>query len=112
MGDGADAPREQVRRAAKVDGNHAEIVKALREVGARTVYLREPVDLLVGFRGINLLLEVKDLTASRKDKLSAAEQAFFDTWPGQRAVVTSPEEAVRVVVEAGRPSEPMKGGNP
>lgn len=53
-----------MRRAARVDANQAAIAEALRSCGA-TVQLIHTVgkgcpDLLVGFGGINLLLEVKD----------------------------------------------------
>jgi hypothetical protein len=93
-----------LRRAARTDGNHDETLAALRELGAKTHYLREPVDLLVGFRGVNVLLELKDgaLPPSHR-QLTAQEVQFIGTWPGLVYVVTSPEEAVRVVAEAARP---------
>jgi hypothetical protein len=94
-----------MRRAARVDGNHDEVIDALRRIGAKAVYLRAPVDLLVGFRGVNALLEVKDgrLPPSHR-QLTADERDFIATWPGTVHVVTSAEEAVRVVVEAARPA--------
>lgn len=93
-----------MRRAARTDGNHADVVAALRGIGAAAWYLREPVDLLVGFRGINLLLEIKDGTKPPSERaLTAKEAEFIATWPGQRAVVLSAEEAVAVVLEAARP---------
>lgn len=52
------------RRAAKVDDNHGEIVRALRAVGAFVVDLSSVggscPDLLVGHRGRWVLIEVKD----------------------------------------------------
>lgn len=93
-----------MRRASRVDGNHEEIVKALRKIGARTIYLREPVDLLVGFRGRNILLELKDGAKTPGNRpITANEQAFVETWPGQVAVVSSVDEALLVVAEMGRP---------
>lgn len=98
-----------MRRAARVDGNHDEVLEALRRVGAKAVYLRTPIDLLVGFRGVNVLLELKDgrLPPSHR-QLTADERDFIATWPGTVYVVTSPEEAVLRVVEAARPA-PMEG---
>ena len=102
-----------MRRAAKVDGNHGEIVKALRRVGATVKSLAMVgdgcPDLLVGFRGVLVLLEVKDgsLPPSAR-KLTKAEAEFVETW-AQTYVVTSAAEAVRVVVEAARPREAVKG---
>ena len=53
-----------MRRAAKVDDNHREIVRALRDCGA-TVQDLSPVgagcpDILVGWQGRNHLIEIKD----------------------------------------------------
>jgi hypothetical protein len=82
--------------AAKRDANEAEIVEALRGIPGTKVILRsvkgEP-DLDVGYKETNYKLEVK----SAKGKLTAAEQEFFDTWPGQCAVVRSVDEALRVI---------------
>jgi hypothetical protein len=99
-----------VRRAAHVDANHAQVMAALRKLGATAKSLagvgKGMPDILAGFRGVNVLLEVKNPEAERGQKqamqLTADEQAFHDTWAGQVAVVTSPEEAVRVVAEAAR----------
>ena len=56
-----------MRRAAKVDGNQAEIVSALRQVGAEVQSLASVgqgvPDLLVGFRSRNFLLECKQAKA-------------------------------------------------
>lgn len=97
-----------MRRAAKVDGNHGDVVKALRDVGVAVKSLASVgggmPDLLCGLRGINVLLEVKDGSKPPSERrLTAAEAEFIATWPGPVYVVTSPEEAVRVVVEAARP---------
>lgn len=97
-----------MRRAARTDGNHQAIVAALRKIGATALSLaavgKGCPDLVVGYRGLNLLLEVKDgrLPPSER-KLTEAEAEFLATWGGQVAVVTSEEDAVRVVVEAARP---------
>ena len=92
-----------VRR--KVDANHAEVVAALRKIGASVVSLASVgagvPDLAVGFRGRNLLLEVKD---GRKPpsarKLTDDEAAFMAAWKGQYAVVESAEQAVAIVEAA------------
>ena len=77
-----------MRYAAKVDGNQAEIVQALRDVGAVVTCIHRHghgvPDLLVSFRGDWFLLEDKELGG----KLTPAEQAFIDKTP-QRASVDS-----------------------
>lgn len=96
------------KHAAQADANQREIILALKQMGAKAIYLKKPVDLLVGYRGVNVLLEVKNLSAARGDarqgKLTAEEQEFFDTWPGQVEKVTSPQQACEVVVDAWRRS--------
>lgn len=88
-----------------MDGNHHDVIAALKKIGAKAVYLRAPVDLLVGFRNVNVLLEVKDGAKPPSErKLTADEAEFIETWPGLVKVVTSPEEAVLAVVEAARVS--------
>ena len=90
------------RRFAKVDRNHAEIVKALRQMGCSVVSLA-PLgngcpDILVGIFGRNLLLEVKDgdNSASRR-KLTPLEREFHNTWKGQLATVLTVNDAIRAV---------------
>lgn len=91
-----------VRRAARTDDNHAEVVKALRQIGCSVVSLAAVgagfPDLAVGYRGRNLLLEVKDGSKppSRR-KLTDDEAAFMAAWKGQYAVVESAEQAIAVV---------------
>ena len=96
-----------MRRAPRLDGNHAEIVEALHRAGIQVRSMAEVgkgfPDLLVAFRGVLCLLEVKDgrLPPSERQP-TKAELGFISTWP-RTYVVTSAEEAVRVVIEAARP---------
>ncbi len=87
-----------MRRAAKVDANQPEIVKALRECGATVLHLHTigqgAPDIAVGFCGKNLLLEIKD----GKKKLTKDEQEFFDTWRGQVAKVESVDDALLLLL--------------
>jgi len=57
-------------------------------------------DLLIGFRGVNYLLEVKNLEG-RGDKLTPAESAFFDSWAGQVEVIRDSDEAKKAVKLTG-----------
>jgi len=91
-----------MRRAARVDANQEQIVSALRACGAyvRIVTQGEGLpDLLVGYRGYTLLLEVKD---GRKPpsarKLTEAEEKFFQEWKGGLlAKVESVDEALDIL---------------
>ena len=92
-----------MRRAGKIDANHAAIVDALRKIGASVQSLASMgvgvPDLLVGWRGINVLFEVKDgakIPSARK--LTADESNWHEKWAGQIAVVESAEQAQTVLI--------------
>jgi hypothetical protein len=84
-------------RAAKIDRNQPEIVKALRAAGA-TVQILSTVgkgcpDLLVGYNDVNYLLEVK----MPGGKLTDDQRVWHSEWRGRFTVVYSSEEALRIV---------------
>lgn len=101
-----------MRRAARVDSNQAEIVKALRLSGVSTLLLHRVgqgcPDILAGSTrpcpncgygmNYNWLIELKD--GSKKpsaQKLTPDEQAFHESWRGQVATARTIEEALRLV---------------
>lgn len=100
-----------MRRAAKVDANHAEIVSALRSVGASVQSIAMVgggcPDLLIGYAGLSFVLEIKDgaKPPSRRE-LTPDEAAWHAAWRGHAAVVTSVDEALREigVTDCGRAS--------
>jgi hypothetical protein len=83
--------------ARKVDANQAEIVDALRQLGASVLILSRVgqgcADLAVGLRGETFFLEVK----TDKGKLTPAEKEFMDSWRGHYAIVRTPEEALKAI---------------
>ena len=85
-----------MRRAAKVDDTQPEIVKALRKIGAAVEYIKKPLDLLVCFRGVTALMEVKNRDG--KDELTKDQIEFIARWPGKIHIVYTPQEAVRALV--------------
>ena len=91
-----------MRRTSKVDRNQSEIVHALRAAGA-TVHPLHTVgagcpDLLVGFRGANFLIEVKDWKAAPSDrKLTPAQVNWHRDWRGHVATVNSVREALEAI---------------
>lgn len=89
-----------MRRAARVDNTQADIVKALR-MAAMTVQPLHTIgkgvpDLLVGWRGRNVLLELKTGNA----RLTADETGWHEKWAGQVATVSTPDDAVDAVLRA------------
>lgn len=87
----------------KTDANQAEIVKALRAMGATVVSLASVKhgcpDLLVGWRGYNYLIEVKNMDG-RGDRLTPDEQVFFDGWNGQVTIFRCVEDAIAFLENA------------
>lgn len=86
---------------SKVDGNQAEIVQGLRDVGV-AVYCAHAVgrgfpDLVVAFRGRVYLLEVK----TADGELTLEQRRFFSEWKEKAGaslrVVRTVEEALRAV---------------
>lgn len=87
----------------RVDGNHAEVTQALRDIGASVLDIHDigggAPDLLIGYRGQNILLEVKDgrLPPSHR-KLTLDEYKFCDNWRGGSIyIIYSPVDAVTLV---------------
>jgi Holliday junction resolvase len=91
-----------MRRAAKVDGNHGEIVDGLRAHG---VWVRSTAALGNGFpdaiawwAGHYTVLEIKDPSQPpSKRMLTEQERTFFTLCPGRKAVVETLAEALRAV---------------
>lgn len=91
-----------MRRAARRDDGENDIVDALRTAGAvvRVVTQGDGLpDLLVGYRGYTILMEVKDGTKPPSARrLTEAEEKFFMEWTGGLlVVVNSVEEALEVL---------------
>ena len=73
------------RRAAKVDSNQAEIVKALRAIPGVSVALRHD-DILVGYRGRTYWYEIK---AGQRAEIKAGQAMLQNTWAGHYAIVST-----------------------
>ena len=87
-----------MRRAARVDGNHAEIVTALRAAGA-TVQSLAAIgagcpDLVVGLAGKTFLVEVKDgLKTPSHRVLTSDQRRWIERWTGSE---------VRILTDTGQ----------
>ena len=77
------------RRAARRDANEPEIIEALEAAGA-TVLQADTVDIICGYKNVNLLLEVK----APGGKLRPSQKFLQATWRGQYAVVRTVDDAL------------------
>jgi Holliday junction resolvase len=84
---------------ARIDTNHKKIVKALRDAGATVVSLASMKhgcpDLLVGFAGETMLMEIKK---DSKAKFTPDQLEFIGKWKGGAiSRVDSVEAAIRAL---------------
>ena len=93
-----------MRRIARTDGNQPAIVKHLRAMGASVAITAQAgagfPDLVVGYKGVNYLMEVKDPAKPKGDqKLTPAQVKFHGEWVGQISVVKTIDDATNVLIK-------------
>jgi Holliday junction resolvase len=91
-----------MRKYARKDSNHKEIIQVFRDLGA-TVFDTASQgsgfpDCVIGFRNVNVLVEIKDgsLPPSKR-KLTPDELKFHETWRGKVVVINNVEEAIELI---------------
>ena len=85
-----------MRRAAKVDDNQGDIVKALRKIGVSVEVIGKPLDLLICHRGETALMEVKNLDG--RNAYTKEQVEFIARWPGKIHTARTVDEALRAVL--------------
>jgi Holliday junction resolvase len=88
-----------MRRAAKVDSNQKDIVKALLDVGASVLSIAQvgnnAPDIIAGFRGVDTMMEIK---RDHKAKLKPGQVEFAASWRGKPVVrVNCVDDALRAL---------------
>jgi len=91
-----------MRKAAKIDANQTEVVNALRAIGASVQSLAATgkgcPDLLVGYRGINYLMEVKDGNkVPSAQELTIDQEHWHSLWQGSVHIVNSTNQALKIL---------------
>jgi hypothetical protein len=86
-----------MRRAARIDSTHSEIVRTLRQLGVSVENIKKPVDLLVCYRGETMLVEVKGTDG----RLTKDQVEFIARWPGKVHIVRTPDDAIRAIMGEG-----------
>jgi hypothetical protein len=90
-----------MRRIARIDANQPDIVGAFRRLGF-TVAVTSAVgsgfpDLVVGRRGYNLLIEIKDGSKPPSERrLTPAQDDFHRDWRGTIHIVESVGDVIRL----------------
>jgi len=93
----------------RVDDNQTDIVKTFRSIGFSVLILSDVgkgcPDILVGFRGVNYLVEIKDGAKSpSKQRLTSHEDEFHQSWRGQVIIIRSINEVLKFVSTITRPA--------
>lgn len=90
----------------RIDRNQNEIVKELRKMGV-SVWItsasgKGSPDLVIGARGINLLVELKDGEKSASQRnLTPLEDVFHKLWQGQINIVNNMDEMKALLTQHG-----------
>ena len=84
------------RRAAKIDDNQPDIIRALKACGIQVEIIGKPVDLLVynPHSKETSLVECK----ATDGRFTEDQVRFLERWSGPVHIVRSPEEAVAAVL--------------
>lgn len=80
--------------ARRTDANLTAIVEELRRLGLSVHVLNDVVDLVVGYGGLSMLVEVKDgAKPPSRRQLTPAQLKFRETWTGGIRLVTCLQDA-------------------
>lgn len=82
--------------ARRVDSNHADIKGSFERLGCSvfdTSRVPKFTDLVVGFMGVNVIVEVK----AEKGKLTDDQIDLRDTWKGWREEARNTDDVIRIV---------------
>ena len=90
-----------VKRRHRKDDNQDEIIETLQAIGCDVEVIGRPVDLLVGFRARNFLIDVKN-PENKSYSGTKGQKEFIKRWRGQVRIVHTPEEAVQLILESYR----------
>jgi hypothetical protein len=98
------------RRAAKVDSNQMELVRFMRKLGASVAITSSSgegfTDTVVGFCGMNRLVEIKDGDKpASKRVLTPDQREWHMKWGGSAAVIDNEVEALELLIALAEQGE-------
>lgn len=87
-------------RAARVDANQPEIVKAFRDLGWSVLIisqLKKCADIIVSKNGQTIVVEIKDGSKPiSAQKLTAGELEFKEMWQGEYKVINCIDDVIAI----------------
>lgn len=95
-------PGRQPKYASRADANQTALMAAARRMGATAQSLHRVgsgcPDIIVGYRGTNLLIEIKDGAKPKSAQALTPQQvAWHADWRGQVAVISSVGELLALL---------------
>jgi hypothetical protein len=87
----------------RTDRNHREISTACKQIPGVSYFNTHEIgkgfpDIVIGYKGKNYLVEIKDGTkAPSQRKLTKAEAVFHESWTGQIATITSVDDLLTLL---------------
>lgn len=86
------------RVAKRVDGNQSDIVRRLEQIpGLGVLVLNAEIDLILGWNGVNFLVDLKNPNSSARRHRTPTQRALLESWPGQVAICETFEQVLEVV---------------
>jgi hypothetical protein len=92
---------KQKKMIRRTDANHKELIDLIRQIPGTSVFSTHEVgkgfpDIVVGYRGLNYMFEIKDGAKSpSQKKLTQAEQKLHISWKGQIDVVENIDDVLK-----------------
>ena len=91
-----------IRRAAKIDENQPALVELIRAMGVSVAITSAAhdgfTDLVIGFGGVTVLVEVKDGSKEpARRKLTPQQATFHGSFKGAITVIENEQQAVELV---------------
>lgn len=89
----------------KTDKNHKQIIDAIRKIPGATVFSTHTVgkgfpDIVMGYRGFNYLIEIKDGSKPPSQrKLTKDETRFHQGWAGDIRIVSCIDDILKILVK-------------
>tara|TARA_R110000803_G_scaffold4054_8_gene13905 strand:- start:1896 stop:2195 length:300 start_codon:yes stop_codon:yes gene_type:complete len=92
------------RRAKRRDANEPAIIDALKSISGLTIITTDAVDLIIGYKGRNYLIELKaESSISKKtgevleSKIRPSQKTLRKEWSGQYLITASLDEILKQI---------------
>jgi hypothetical protein len=92
------------RRAKRRDTNEPAVIDALKSISGLTIIMTDAVDLIIGYKGRNYLIELKaESSISKKtgkvleSRIQESQKTLRKEWRGQYLITASLDEILKEI---------------